>query len=542
MARKRLSLFALPLIVLLCSVVGGFYGPKVQVAIAATDAEAAVPEKETDAFAKVYAVVQQNFAEPLNPNKTIYNGAIPGMLRTLDPHSNFFDPKEYKSLMEEQKGTYFGVGMSVSARNGRTVVIAPFPGAPGYKAGLRPGDIIMFVNDKSTEGLNTTEVADILKGPRGTPVKIVVSREGAADYLTFNVIRDEIKRNSVPEGFWLKPGIAYIKIVNFAEHTNRELDENLKRLGENNIKGLVLDLRGNPGGLLNAGVAVSDKFLQKNQLIVSHHGRSSPERPFVARTGNRGYNYPIVVLVDRFSASASEIVSGALQDHDRAWILGETTFGKGLVQSVFPLPDQTALALTIAHFYTPSGRLIQRDYSNKSFYEYYYRKDDNARNPLDVKMTDSGRTVYGGGGITPDEKFETHKMTRLEGELFRSHLFNFTRAWFSKHTAPLPKGWMPDDAVLQELHDHLVSKNVKFTETEFNRDRAWIKRYLAKEMYIYAFDVEVSDRMFAQTDPEVERAIEAMPKAMALVQNARKAARERLGQPQPAAAAAAAKR
>jgi len=464
------------------------------------------------------------------------------MLRTLDPHSNFFDPKDYKSLMEEQKGSYSGVGMSVSARNGKTVVIAPFPGSPAHKAGLRPGDIIIAVNDKSTENLNTTEVADILKGPRDTPAKIVVSREGTPDHITFTVIRGDITRKSVPEGFWLKPGIAYIKILTFAEATGRELEDNLQRLGESSMKGLVLDLRGNPGGLLNAGVRVADHFLQKGQLIVSHHGRSSPERPFIARNGNRGLNYPIVVLVDRFSASASEIVSGAMQDHDRAWILGETTFGKGLVQSVFPLPDKTGLALTIAHFYTPSGRLIQRDYSNKSFYEYYFRKDDNARNPLDVKMTDSGRTVYGGGGITPDEKFEAHKVDRLEAELLRSGLFNFTRLYFSKHTATLPKGWMPDEGVLEELHDYLLAKGVTFTEKEWAQDHAWIRRQLAKEMYIHAFDVDASDRMFAMTDPAVERAIDALPKASALLQGARKAARERLAKPQSERAAAAARR
>jgi carboxyl-terminal processing protease len=538
MAQKRRSLFVLPLIVLIFSILGGFYGPRVQLAAAAVsdpdpESEAITFDRDLDTVAKVYALVEQNFAEPVSADKAIYKGAIPGMLRTLDPHSNFFDPKDYRALMEEQKGTYFGVGMQVASRNGKTVVIAPFPGSPAYKIGLRPGDIIVSVNDKSTENLNTTEVADILKGPRGTPAKVVVSREGAPDYLSFTVIRDEINRKSVPDGFFLKSGIAYIKILQFGETTGTELDENLKRLGENNIKGLVLDLRGNPGGLLNTGVAVADHFLQKGQLIVSHHGRSSPERPYVARNGNHGRDYPIVVLVDRNSASAAEIVSGALQDHDRAWILGETTFGKGLVQTVLPMRDTTALALTTAHFYTPSGRLIQRDYSNKSFYDYYFHKDENARNPLDVKMTDSGRTVYGGGGITPDEKFTSAKLDPLEVSLLRNGFFSFTRKYFNKHTSPLPGGWMPNDAVLSELHDYLVQSSTKFTETQFTADHDWIKRYLAKEMYIYAFNVDESDRVFAQTDPEVERAIEAMPKASTLVQSVKKVIVQRMsGQPQ----------
>src|ERR1035437_1284942 len=248
MAPKRRTFFVMPLIVLLCSIAGGFYGPEVQ-----ADATAPSDTQELDQdvanFTKVLALVEQNFAEPVNADKAIYKGAIPGMLRTLDPHSNFFDPKEYKALREDQTLRYSGVGMQVASRNSRTVVQAPFPGSPAYKAGLRAGDIIVMVNDKPTDGLSTTEIADLLKGARGTQVKIVVSREGSADDLTFTVTRDDISRKSVEDAFWVKPGIAYVKVLSFAETTNHELEENLKRLGENNITGLVFDLRDNPGGL-----------------------------------------------------------------------------------------------------------------------------------------------------------------------------------------------------------------------------------------------------------------------------------------------------
>jgi len=541
MAQKRRYLFVLPLIVLVFSILGGFYGPRVQVAAAASTPE--TPEaslnRELDGFMKAFALVQQNFAEPVSGDKAIYKGAIPGMLRTLDPHSNFFDPRDYKSLIDEQKGSYSGVGMQVASRSGKTVIVAPFPGAPAYKVGLRPGDIIVSVDDKPTDGLNTTEVADLLRGPRNTQVKVVVSREGAPDYMSFTMMRDDITRKSVPDGFFVKPDIAYIKILSFGDNTARELDENLRKLGEGHIEGMVLDLRGNPGGVLKTGVAVADHFLQKNQLIVSHHGRSSPEQSYFARNGNHGHDYPIVVLVDRFSASAAEIVSGALQDHDRAWILGEKTFGKGLVQTVYPLSESTALALTTAHFYTPSGRLIQRDYSNKSFYEYYFHKDENATNPLDVKMTDGGRTVYGGGGITPDEKYESPRLDHLQLELLRNGLFSFTRSYFTKHSSDLPKGWMPDDVVINDLHDFLLSKKTPFTEAEFTQDQKWMKRYLAKEMYLYAFNVDESDRMFAQTDPEVLRAIESLPKASALLQSAKKVIVQRMNAQRPAVPATA---
>jgi len=230
----------------------------------------------------------------------------------------------------------------------------------------------------------------------------MVAREGVDHNLTFNLVRDEIPRFSlVPAPFWLRPGIAYTKILSFSETTSRELEDGLRKLGENDVKGLILDLRDNPGGLLTEGVDTAGHFLKKGDTVVSHRGRASAEKPYTARRGGEKHDYPIVVLVNKYSASAAEIVAGALQDHDRGWILGETTFGKGLVQTVYPLNENAGLALTTAHYYTPSGRLIQRDYSNISFLDYYYNRKGDTKNMQDVKMTDSGRTVYGGGGITP---------------------------------------------------------------------------------------------------------------------------------------------
>jgi carboxyl-terminal processing protease len=529
--RKRRSFLLIPVLVVAAAIVGGLYGPNAQVASAATsddDISASVRD-----FTRLYSTVEQNFADPVNADKAIYNGAIPGMLRTLDPHSNFFDPKALAQMREDQRGHYYGVGMRIEGRPNQagvmqTMIVEPFVGSPAYKAGLRPNDMLSNVNGKPTDGLTSSEVADLLKGPKGTPVEITVLRGEGANSLTVNIVRDEINRSSIPMAFMIKPGIGYVKIDEFIETTGSDFEAALKKLDEDNLKGLILDLRGNPGGLLTEAVRVAGHMLPKGVEIVSHHGRASREKSYTAVEGNHGHNYPIVVVVNRNSASASEIVSGALQDHDRAWIFGDNTFGKGLVQTVYPLAENTGLALTTAHYYTPSGRLIQRDYSSVSFFDYYYRANTEARNPADVKMTDSGRTVYGGGGISPDQKFEVPKAGPLETDLYVKYMFrNYTRHFFSVHKEQLPKGWTFDAAQMKEFHDWLVSQKYDLNEAQFTKEYDAIRRRMQSEFYKTAFNVDDSSRYIIQTDPEIAAAIEALPKAQALVSNANRIRAER---------------
>ena len=518
---SRRTYIYVPLFIVACSIVAGvFFGDHVS---AASPAEDPVSQS-IKSFTSVYDVVEQNFADKLDPDKAIYNGAIPGILKTLDPHSNFFDPKAFAEMREGQRGQYYGVGMQVGPRNNKTLVMWPFENSPAYRAGLRPGDAIIQVGDKKTDGLNTNEIANLLRGARGTKVRVTVAREGQSMPLSYEITRDAITRSTIPEAFWLKPGIAYVKVESFGETTSRDFEDKLRQLGENNIKGLVLDLRENGGGLLNEGVEVAGHFLKKNELVVSHRGRAQPNKNYYARSENGGKTYPVVAVVNRSSASAAEIVTGALQDHDRGWVIGENTFGKGLVQTVFPLSENTGLALTTAHYYTPSGRLIQRDYSHISFLDYYYRAKTEQKDLTDVKMTDSGRTVYGGGGITPDEKWEPPKLNKFQIEVLRkAGFFTFSAHYFGPKADPrMPKGWEPDETVINEFHQYLLDNKFEFTEADFTANHQWVKEQLKREMYVTAFSYEQSRVVNIQQDPEIAQAVESMPKAAALLENARK--------------------
>jgi carboxyl-terminal processing protease len=487
-------------------------------------------DRSVKAFTSIFDVVERNFAEPVNAGTALYKGAIPGMLRTLDPHSNFLDTKEYADQRERQRAQYYGVGINVVERGGNTQVLWPFEGSPAYRAGLRPGDVIAAINGARAYGMNSAQVADLLRGPRGTKVEVTVARGGTTVTLTMN--RDAIARSCVPQAFWLKPGIAYVGVSEFScETTSRDFEEKLKQLGEDKIEGLVLDLRNNPGGLVTDGVDVAGHFLRKNDLV-SDRGRAQPNQNFLAKGSPFGMRYPIVMLVNKSSASAAEIVTGALQDHDRAWILGENTFGKGLVQQPYPLGDKTALLLTIAHYYTPSGRLIQRDYSKVSFLDYRLQTNSGGRNPDDVKMTDSGRTVYGGGGISPDEKYETPKLNLMQRTLAGSFtFFDFAVQNFAQRSnARLPGGWEPDEDLVNQFHDFMSMHGPAFTEADFRANRSWIREQLKREFYITGFSYEQSQRVTIEQDPEVARAVESMPKAISLFQTAQKLIVQRMTQ------------
>src|SRR5579863_8321124 len=525
MKPERRGLVLTVVVLIVSAILGGIYGPNVRATTSTTDDyQTSVRE-----FTRVLDVVQSNYAESVDVDKAVYQGAIPGMLRMLDPHSNFFDQKQFALLREDQRGRYYGVGMVVAPRGNHTVVMTPYVGSPAYNAGIRPGDVIMKVDEKSTD------VADMLKGPKGTVVKITVSREGYSDQLSFSVTRDEIPRHSVDLAFMLKPGVGYVRLSGFNETTDREIAESLKQLDAATLDGLILDMRGNPGGLLNEAVAVGDMFLDKNQLIVSHHGRSSPERRYYAVRGNQGVTVPLVILVNNNSASATEIVSGAVQDHDRGLIVGETTFGKGLVQTVTPLSENTGLALTTARYYTPSGRLIQRDYKSISLYEYHYERKV-PEHPTEVKLTDSGRQVTGGGGITPDIIVDAPKLDKFQESLYRDEVFfpgeqgvgGFTRSYLGTKPS-VTHSFEVDDHVIKEFKDYLTKHNVKYSEAEYSENLDWVKRKIKQEVFMSAYGTQEGFKVLLEADPQVQKAVESIPQARALYENARKVVAQRNG-------------
>jgi len=523
MQGDRRGAFLVVGVLVVSAILGGIYGPSVR----ATTSDVDNLQDSVKSFTRVLSVVQKNYATPVDTDHALYSGAIPGMLRVLDPHSNFFDPRAFASLREDQRGRYYGVGMTIVPRDNFTYVLAPMMGSPAFHAGIRPGDVILSVEGHSAEGLSSSEVADLLKGPKGTTVHISMRRVGYDQPISFTVTRDEIPKHSVDIAFVMKPGIGYIKLSGFNENTDSELAAALKEVHAQTLDGLILDLRGNPGGLLNEAVAVSDMFLDKNQLIVSHHGRAAQERRYFAVSGNKGVTVPLVAVVNGGTASAAEIVSGAIQDHDRGLVVGEQSFGKGLVQTVSGLSENTGLALTTARYYTPSGRLIQRDYKDTSLYDYLY----NHKNPppTEVKLTDSGRQVTGGGGITPDVSVVPSKLNPFQESLLRRNVFfafaggigDFT-TYFLGTKPTVTKDFTADQDVMKLFVAYLDKEKVKHTDAEIADNLDWIKREIRKEAFISVFGLNEGYKVDLEEDAQLQKAVESLPQARALYDSARR--------------------
>lgn len=520
----RRALFSLIVFFAVCAAAGTFLQRRVG---AQSSQDESQIRDSLKSFTDVYALVEQNYAEPISGDRAdtaIYDGAIPGMLRVLDPHSNFYDPKAYAKMREDQRGHYYGVGMVIQQQNNKVYVITPYEGTPSFRAGIRPGDIIAAIDGKSTDGMTSDVVAKNLKGPKGTHVQVSVVRDGQSKPLTFDLVRDEIPHPSVDLKYEIRPGVGYVHLTQFQETTAQEVNQAVDSFP--NIKGLVLDLRGNPGGLLSQAVEVCDHLLSKGQTIVSQRGRAYPDQNYTATHGNGGKQFPIVVLVNRNTASAAEIVSGALQDHDRALIVGETTFGKGLVQTVYNLSENTGLALTTYHYYTPSGRLIQRNYSGVSLYDYYY-SHAGATAPgatnREVKMTDSGRTVYGGGGITPDEKIDSPKHNHFQDDLvYKAAFFHFAAHYLSNRT--VDRNFQVDDAVLSDFKQWLTSRDdiTPVNDKQINENLDWIKANLKENIITSQFGQQQGLRVMADWDPMIQKALTYLPEAQALEDTAHK--------------------
>src|SRR4029079_8253620 len=497
--RPSRAIFYLVLVLTLSAILGGTFGGQVRATTKGEeDADAAIKH-----FSTILSLVEENYADDVDSDKAVY-GAIDGMLRTLDPHSKFFDPKAFNSLREDQRGKYYGLGITVTTRFGKvTVVSPPFVGSPAEKVGLRVGDVISSVNGDSTAGMDLNEVVSKLKGPRGTSVKIKVIRPGVDEPIEMNPIRDEIAKYTINTAFMIKPRVGYIKLDSFAETTGQELRDSLKKLRDEakkndgrDLEVLVFDLRRNPGGLLQEAIEVCETFLQKGQIVVETRGRTrGSARTYQSQKVNGDNTFPLVVLIDPQSASASEIVSGALQDHDRALIVGETSFGKGLVQSVDPLSKNAGLALTTQKWYTPSGRLIQRDYSQISQFDYYNHRDNpEEKKKDDIKYSDSGRIVYGGGGITPDHVVERPQPSDFEEMVMNKKfaVFTFVRDFLAKNP-PIDKSFEVSDSMLNDFRLHLLKRGIQFDEKDYEASKDFIRREIRREVFYNRLGVSESE-------------------------------------------------
>ncbi|MFN6964845.1 MAG: S41 family peptidase [Pyrinomonadaceae bacterium] len=515
-------------------------------ATAARPAATAAEDVESD-VAEALAVIERNHVSgsKLNYNE-LFKTAIDTMLHSLDPHSNYFDAKEFEQFRTDQSSRYFGIGATIgdlSDEKGNviaTFIKATFDNSPANRAGLRYGDKIVEVNGTNTLGKPLTAVRELLRGPRGTVAKVTVERYATGKRETVEIVRDAVPQPSIAEAYMIRPGIGYIGMTGgFNQTTYGEFVEAMRALKQQGMQQLVLDLRGNGGGLVGQAYRVANAFLSTGQIVFTQKGRLGGTSDAYRAQNPNPDNTPIVVLVNRNTASASEILSGALQDHDRALIVGENTFGKGLVQNPFVLDYGSMLLLTIAKYETPAGRLIQRDYSNGNLYDYYTKggigSDDEPGSPTGVESrTDSGRTVYSGGGIAPDVQVKPDTIP-VERARSQQKLANPVFAFALDLAAGRVKGFetyrvdkpivfdydikasdfVVTDVLYQEFKKFAVSK-YKMSAAAVDREREFVERALRTELVTAAYGTQTSFQVFNEYDNQLRKGIELLPQAKQL--------------------------
>jgi carboxyl-terminal processing protease len=509
------------------------------------------------AYTELLDVAHQRYGTEVEYKDLVF-ASIGGMLRTLDPHTSFLPPKAYRNMREKQKESFYGLGILVGARNGRLTVITPIEGTPASRLGIQAGDVIDTIEGEPTETMTVDEAVDKLKGPKGTQVNITILRRGIDDPLAMTVTRAEIPQTTVRHAYMLTPDTGYIWLTDFSRGTGDEITRALEDLEQKGMQRLLLDLRNNGGGLLDQAIAVADHFVPDGAMVVETRGRTRDSFAEYKDTGDRpALDLPVVVLVNRGTASAAEIVSGAIQDHDMGLIVGTPTWGKGLVQTVYNLPYGAGMALTTARYYTPTGRLIQRDYS--SFYDYYTYSPENGEEDEDgevtaeeddeeatgpahegpVYYTDLGRKVYGGGGITPDVLVDADELTSYSQFLIsRNAHFDFAVDYTRRHEVS-STDWMPGPEVLEEFERWLVDEEIStadevaegFEDPETREDAL---RRIRAQAFNAKWGQDASHRVRAEGDNQIQRALELFDRAERLLVQRKSAQPEKIAERQEA--------
>ncbi|HEY6990734.1 MAG TPA: S41 family peptidase [Bryobacteraceae bacterium] len=458
-------------------------------------------------FIDVLSAVQANTASAPSVDKMVYEGAIPSMLRQLDPHTQFFDPGQFQQLKQMQESEQKGFGSVVSVLPGQVIFLQTLPGTPSNKAGIQAGDELVAINNIAIQSLQPEQIIQLLTEARQHKITAFVRRQGASHVLQFTLTPELVDNPSVDRAFLLKPGVGYIRVTSWDMQTSKQLHDAIEKLGADNLQALVLDLRNNPGGVVKTALEAAAMFLSPGQRILTARGRSKQVDSADVPPGAKPYHFRLAVLVNEKTASASEILTGALQDHDRATIVGEPTYGKGLVQSVMPLSDGAGLAITTAFYYTPSGRTIQRPLHNSALSSTFA---SNTAAPAHAYKTDQGRKVTGGGGIEPDIAAGPEALTRLEGVLDGSGVITaYATQYLSSHS-PLPQSFEITPTILDDFKVYLSSHRIQPNVGEWSNTLPWVTSRLKEEIVTQARGVDKGDEVLAQRDPQVQTALKAL--------------------------------